>query len=543
MDGIEMLIQLIGGLGLFLYGMKLMGDGLENAAGENLKNILEKVTSNKFMGVLVGAIVTAIIQSSSATSVMVVSFVNAGLMNLTQTVGVTMGANIGTTITAQMVTLDFEAIVPLFIGIGAIMLLTVKKKRNKDLSAIILGFGILFLGMSTMSGAMEPLKESNAFKDVIDIMGNNVFLGILAGLVATAILQSSSATTGILVALGSTGVIEIEVAIPIILGCNIGTCITAVLASASGNKSAKKAAFLNVLIKVVGVIIMLPFIGYLKDVVVYITPDVGKEIANAHTIFNVITSIVLLPFSNVLVGIVNKIMPGEEELSMDGPIYLDKNLLETPIVAITQVLKETIRMGEISKTNVELSMRAFIDNDEEKIKKVYENEEIINTLEKAITNYLVQLSSHELPESDSKILSSTFHVINDLERIGDHAKNIVELATEKISNNVKIAPQAREEVLHMYDRTIEAVQIALDSYKNKDANIAQSIKPIEEKINKYAKVLRENNMTRLNERICNANASTIYLDLISNLERIGDHATNISEWVIFSITGSHDNKK
>ncbi|MCI7442756.1 MAG: Na/Pi cotransporter family protein, partial [Clostridium sp.] len=321
MDGIQMLIQLIGGLGLFLYGMKLMGDGLENAAGENLKNILEKVTSNKFMGVLVGAIVTAIIQSSSATSVMVVSFVNAGLMNLTQTVGVTMGANIGTTITAQMVTLDFEAIVPLFIGIGAIMLLTVKKKRNKDLSAIILGFGILFLGMSTMSGAMEPLKESNAFKDIIDIMGNNVFLGILVGLVATAILQSSSATTGILVALGSTGVIEIEVAIPIILGCNIGTCITAVLASASGNKSAKKAAFLNVLIKVIGVIIMLPFIGYLRDVVVYITSDVGKEIANAHTIFNVITSIVLLPFSNVLVGIVNKIMPGEEEISMDGPIY------------------------------------------------------------------------------------------------------------------------------------------------------------------------------------------------------------------------------
>ena len=532
MDGIQMLIQLIGGLGLFLYGMKLMGDGLENAAGENLKNILEKVTSNKFMGVLVGAIVTAIIQSSSATSVMVVSFVNAGLMNLTQTVGVTMGANIGTTITAQMVTLDFEAIVPLFIGIGAIMLLTVKKKRNKDLSAIILGFGILFLGMSTMSGAMEPLKESNAFKDIIDIMGNNVFLGILVGLVATAILQSSSATTGILVALGSTGVIEIEVAIPIILGCNIGTCITAVLASASGNKSAKKAAFLNVLIKVVGVIIMLPFIGYLKDVVVYITPDVGKEIANAHTIFNVITSIVLLPFSNVLVGIVNKIMPGEEEISMDGPIYLDKNLLETPIVAITQVLKETIRMGEISKTNVELSMRAFIDNDEEKIKKVYENEEIINTLEKAITNYLVQISSHELPESDSKILSSTFHVINDLERIGDHAKNIVELATEKISNNVKIAPQAREEVLHMYDRTIEAVQIALDSYKNKDANIAQSIKPIEEKINKYERALRENNITRLNERLCNANASTIYLDLISNLERIGDHATNIAETVL-----------
>ena len=533
MDGIQMLIQLIGGLGLFLYGMKLMGDGLENAAGENLKNILEKVTSNKFMGVLVGAIVTAIIQSSSATSVMVVSFVNAGLMNLTQTVGVTMGANIGTTITAQMVTLDFEAIVPLFIGIGAIMLLTVKKKRNKDLSAIILGFGILFLGMSTMSGAMEPLKESNAFKDIIDIMGNNVFLGILVGLVATAILQSSSATTGILVALASTGSIDMNAALPIIFGCNIGTCVTALLASAGANRTAKKASLVHLLFNIIGVFIFLPFMNVVIDLIQKISPDqVTRQVANAHTIFNVTVTLILLPLSKFLVLLVNKLMPGDSKIEKEGAIYLDKKLLETPVVAVNQVFKETLRMGELAKNNLEFSMEAFLEEDEEKIQKVYKNEKTINILEKEITDYLVNLSSHELPENDSKILSATFHVINDLERIGDHAENIVELATEKINTKVRIENDAKNELITMYKKSLEAVSIALDSYKKKDKNIAKEIKPIEEKIDNYERNFRENNILRLNEKICNANSSTIFLDLISNLERIGDHATNIAETVV-----------
>ena len=533
MKGIEMLIQLIGGLGLFLYGMKLMGDGLENVAGENLKNILEKVTSNKYMGVLVGAIVTAIIQSSSATSVMVVSFVNAGLMTLVQTVGVTMGANIGTTITAQMVTLDLDAIIPLFIGIGAIMLLTVKKKKSRDISAIILGFGVLFLGMESMSGAMEPLKSSGAFQNVIGVVGDNMFLGLLTGVIATAILQSSSATTGILVALGATGTIGIDVAIPIILGCNIGTCITAVLASTGGNKAAKKAALLNVLIKVLGVIIMLPFVAWLADVVGVITPGkVDKQIANAHTIFNVATTLVLLPFSNIIVAIVNKIIKGEDVVEMDGPLYLDKKLLDKPVVAINQVFKETLRMGQLAKENLELSMMSFLENDKEKIKQVYKNEEILNTLEKEITNYLVQISSHELPERDSEILSASFHVINDFERIGDHSKNIVELATEKIDNNINIAPQAKDEVLNMYNKVLEAMQIAVNSYENKDLDGGKNIKPIEEEIDAYEKLLRENNIIRLNEKVCTASASTIYLDLISNLERIGDHATNIAQAVV-----------
>ena len=306
MDSIQMLIQLIGGLGLFLYGMKLMGDGLENAAGDRLKGILEKVTSNKFIGVLVGAIVTAIIQSSSATTVMVVSFVNAGLMSLVQAVGVIMGANIGTTITAQMVSLDLDAIAPLFVGIGAIAMLICKKKKSKDIFSIVLGFGILFLGMNTMSSAMAPLGESETFVDIIYFIGDNKLLGVLAGLVMTAIVQSSSATTGILVALASTGSIDMNAALPIIFGCNIGTCVTALLASAGANRTAKKAGLVHLLFNTIGVLIFLPFMNIVIDLIQKISPDqVTRQVANAHTIFNVTVTLILLPLSNFLVLLVN----------------------------------------------------------------------------------------------------------------------------------------------------------------------------------------------------------------------------------------------
>lgn len=535
MDKFNMIIELFGGLGLFLFGMKLMGDGLENAAGNKLKNILEKVTSNKFIGVLVGAVVTAVIQSSSATTVMVVSFVNAGLMTLSQATGVIMGACIGTTITAQMVSLDLDKIAPLFIGVGAIALLSVKKKKSKDLASIALGFGILFLGMSTMSGAMGPLTESDAFKNVIEIMGSNRILGVLAGLGMTAIVQSSSATTGMLVALATTGSIDIYIALPIILGCNIGTCITALLASASGNKKAKKAAIIHLLFKVIGVLVVLPFLKYLAIIVQKINPtDVARQVANAHTIFNVTMTLVLLPFSEYLVKVVNSVMPDDEDddVEIEGALYLDNNLLETPVVAIGQAYKETVRMAEISKRNVEDAMDALLNDNTEKIKEVYKREKVINNLEREITSYLVSLSSHELPERDSKILSATFNVINDIERIGDHAKNIVDIAGEKASEDVSFGTVATKEIESMYKKTLEALTLAIESYKHEDVQSAKRIVVIEEKIDMYEKELRENNIKRLNEKACNATSSTMFLDLITDLERIGDHSSNIAEAIM-----------
>ena len=466
---------------------------------------------------------------------MVVSFVNAGLMTLSQATGVIMGACIGTTITAQMVSFNLNQLAPIFVGVGAIALLSVKKKKSKDLASIVLGFGILFLGMGIMSGAMKPLTQSDAFRNVVEIMGSNRFLGVLAGLGMTAIVQSSSATTGMLIALATTGSIDIHVALPIILGCNIGTCVTALLASASANKKAKKAAIIHLLFKVIGVIIVLPFLNYLAIIVEYINPtDVARQVANAHTIFNVSVTLILLPLSEYLIKIVDAMMPENEkdEVETDRAIYLDKNLLETPILAIGQAYKETVRMGEIAKKNIEEAMYALLNNNEEKVKEVYKREKIINNLEQEITDYLVLLSSHELPEKDSKILSATFHVINDIERIGDHAENVADLASQRINRNLSYSSDAMEELYEIYNYTVNALEISIESYANRDVEKARSIRAIESRINSSQKKFRDKHIKRLYDGKCNAYAGAIFLDLISNFERIGDHSTNIAESVI-----------
>lgn len=527
MNGFSILTGLIGGLGMFLYGMKLMGDGLENAAGEGLKSILEKLTSNKYIAVLVGAAVTAIIQSSSATTVMVVSFVSAGLMSLTQAVGVIMGANIGTTITAQMVSFKLDAIAPIFVGVGAIVLLVAKKKKVRDIASIALGFGILFLGMGAMSTAMKPISEASWFREFVIIVADNSILGLLAGLGMTAVVQSSSATTGILVALATTGAIDMKLAFPVILGCNIGTCVTAILASLGANRTAKKAALVHLFFNTIGALIFFPFIGPFIKFIESTDPNIARQVANAHTIFNVTVTVILLPLSMYLVKLVNLILPGDAEIEKEGAIYLDKNLLDTPVVANGQVFKETLRMANKAKENVVLSMTAFIENNEEAAEKVYKNEKIINALEKDITDYLVELSQLDLPESDLKLFSSTYHVINDIERIGDHAENIADLAIEKIGKGLHLGDSAKGEVKLIFDKTIEAIEIAIESYNNKGLIASEEIDIIEEEIDNLEKKLRENNIKRLNERSCAAASSIIFLDLISNLERIGDHANNI----------------
>lgn len=527
MDKFAIFTGLIGGLGMFLYGMKLMGDGLENAAGEGLKSILEKLTSNKYIGVLVGAIVTAVIQSSSGTTVMIVSFVNAGLMTLAQAAGVIMGANIGTTITAQMVSFKLNAIAPLFIGFGAILTLTSKKKKIRDIAGIALGFGILFMGMGIMSDSMKPIAEAGWFRDFILVVSDNSILGLLTGLAMTAVLQSSSATTGILVALATTGSIDMRLALPIILGCNIGTCVTAILASLGTNRTAKKAALIHLLFNTLGAIIFLPFISPVIKLVEATNTDVARQVANAHTIFNITVTLLLLPLSSYMVKIVNMILPGDAEIEREGAIYLDKRLLETPIVASGQVFKETLRMATKAKENVLLAMEAFTKNNTEAAERVYKNEKIINALEKDITDYLVELSQLELPEEEFKMFSSTYHLINDIERIGDHAENIADLAMEKINKSISLGSSAKGELAIIYDKTMKAIDIAIESYTSKSLTAPVELDKIEEEIDALEDKFRENNIKRLNEKSCYATSSVMFLDLLSNLERIGDHANNI----------------
>ncbi len=533
LETIKMAIELLGGLGMFLYGMQLMGDGLENAAGEGLKSILEKVTSNRLMGIVIGAVVTAIVQSSSATTVMVVGFVNAGLINLVQAFGVIMGANIGTTITAQLVAFKLDSIAPLFVFAGTILIMIAKAKKRREIGNIILGFGILFTGMSAMSIAMKPLASAPWFSQLIISIGNNWFVGILVGICFTALIQSSSATTGILIALASTGAINITAALPILFGCNIGTCITAILASIGANKTARKTALLHLFFNVSGTIISIPFLGLLAKFVQFTSPDVSRQIANAHTVFNIANTIILLPFSNILINIVNKIIPeGDEDTDKKGPKYLDDRVLETPVIAAGQVVKETIRMANKAKKNVAYAMSAFIDNDEKLIQKVYDNESIINILEESITTYLVKLSKCDLSVKEKELVSSTFHVIIDIERIGDHSKNIAKLASEKIDRNLKYSVHAVEELKQIYDLTMQALEIAITCYVTKDIEKAKSILKIENEIDRLQKIFRQKHIQRLNDEKCTAYAGAIFLDLINNFERIGDHSTNITEAVI-----------
>ena len=536
MNTMAIIIGLIGGLGLFLYGMKLMGDGLENAAGEGLKSILEKATSNKFMGVLVGAVVTAVVQSSSATTVMVVGFVNAGLMNLSQAVGVIMGANIGTTVTAQLVAFKLDTIAPIFVGIGVAIVMFSKSTKRREFGNIILGFGILFMGMGIMGDAMKPIAQSQQFKDLIIAIGDNWAIGIVAGLAMTAVVQSSSATTGILIALAGTGSIDMSIAIPVILGCNIGTCVTALLASIGTSKTARKAAIIHLCFNVIGTLIFIPLRGPLAQLVQYISPlNTQRQIANAHAVFNITNTIILLPLSKYLILIANKVIKGEDEIERVGAKFIDDRLLETPVIALGQVIKEVLRMANKAKENVEIAIKAFESNDEKLVEKVYKNEKIINILEQEITTYLVKLSKTEVSDKQKGIIASTFHVVNDIERIGDHAENIADLTSEKIIKKLEYTDEALEELKQMYDYTIHSLQLAIESYENNDPNKVEELLNVEQRIDTLEREFRSSHIRRLNEGTCTATAGAVYLDIISNLERIGDHSTNIGENINASI--------
>ncbi|WP_291561047.1 MULTISPECIES: Na/Pi cotransporter family protein [unclassified Clostridium] len=529
-------INLFGGLGLFLYGMKMMGDGLENAAGDKLKGIFDRITSNPVKGVLTGAIVTAIIQSSSATTVMIVGFVNAGLMNLYQATAVIMGANIGTTITAQLISFQFDALAPIFLAIGAMIVLFTKRKNTKQIGNIILGFGILFLGLELMKNSMSPLADSPFFSELIIKLQGKTILGVLLGVVMTAVIQSSSASTGILVALASTGALPLNVAVPILFGNNIGTCVTALISSIGTSKTAKKAALIHLLFNVIGTLIFIPLIGQLTGIVQGITPGMGAEavkrqIANAHSIFNIINTLILMPCIKLLVYIVNRIIPGEDEKEAMGVQYIDERLLETPVIALGQTTNELVRMANKAKDNLELAMDAFNNNNEESLNKVYGNEKLINILEDDITRFLVKLSNTEIGEEQKNIVAAMFHVVNDIERIGDHAENIADLASEKMAKHIVFSEEASKELLSMFNYTVSALEMSIDCFKHYNKEKARTVRGVEDRIDSLEKELRASHIRRLNTGICNATVGAIFLDVISNFERIGDHAVNVAEIV------------
>ena len=530
MEHINILLGLFSGLALFLFGMEFMGDGLENAAGSRLKSFFDKAITNPFKGALVGTIVTAIIQSSSATTVMVVGFVNAGLMSLYQAVGVIMGANIGTTITGQLITFKIDDYIPLFIIIGAALILFMKQQNRKEIGKIIFGFGLLFMGLSTMKESMSPIAETTFFQDLIVALEGNMFLGILVGAIMTAVVQSSSASTAILLSLAATGAINLQVAIPILFGNNIGTCVTALLSSLNANKVAKKAAFIHLAFNLIGTLIFLPFINLLSQIVVTIGGDIDRQIANAHTIFNIVNAALLLPFAGLFVKLANLALKDKESETTIN--RLDPRFLESPAIAFEQAFQESLTMFELAKENVTLATNALIESDLSQTKKIYENETEINRLERDLSTFLVSISSHDITEVDTNRIAAMIKIVNDIERIGDHSKNIAELAQEVSTGKLTFTKDALEELKLIYNYTIESIKSSYTSYKTNNREKANDTMIFEENIDRLEELLRDKHIQRLSQNKCNAHSGAVFLDAISNFERIGDHSINIAEYVL-----------
>jgi len=539
----ELVFGLIGGLGLLLFGMMLMSEGLQKVAGAKLKQVLKFLTDKSIVGVLVGTIVTAIIQSSSATSVMMIGFVNAGLMTLRQAIGVIMGANIGTTITAQLIAFQLDKYALPAIGIGFGLMFFGKQKRLKFWGQVLLGFGLLFFGLVVIKQVFAPLKDMPQVSDFFVRFSSNPLLGILAGVLITLILQSSSAVVGFIMALALVGVIDFTTAISAMLGSNIGTTVTAQLASIGTSIPSRRTAMAHTIEKTIGVLIVLPFVytGAFQRLVDVITPgivtdgNIMRHVANAHTMFNVSCTMVFLPFIPLIAKIATFLVPGEVELDHAQPKYLEEHLLATPSIAIDQSVKEIVGMLDLSKLAVNEAMRSFFDKDPNLLKKVSKKEDAIDNLQSEITGYVVKISQGDLTPEESEKLPVLLHSVNDVERIGDHAENLAELAERAIEEKLPFSDTAIGELKDIYREVDSMMEDVKEAFFSQRPDCAKRALAREDKINKLQLQLRGNHIRRLNERRCVPLSGVIFLDFVNNLEKIGDHLTNIAQAICGSL--------
>ena len=537
----EVIFGIVGGLGLFLFGMKLLSEGFQKLAGTKLRQILKFLTNKTIVGILTGAVVTGIIQSSSATTVMVIGFVNAGLLALKQAIGVIIGANIGTTITAQIIAFKVDQYALPAIGLGFALFILAKKRSWKFWGQVLLGFGLLFLGLLIMKQVLGPLKENPLTRQALIDLSANPLLGILAGAMITAIIQSSSATVGLIMAMAFNGLLSFPACICLMLGADIGTTITAQLASIGTNRTARRAAWAHTLFNVFGVGYMLIFVynGWFVRFIEFITPgdvnaNILRHIANAHVAFKLVNACMFLPFIGLLEKICYWVVPGEIEDLPAEPKFLEKHLLDTPLVALDQATKELVRMTEVAQDAIRCAMQGFFNRSGRLLAKVSIREEAIDNLQKEITGYLVEISQRSLTPRESEKLPALLHSVNDIERIGDHAENLQELAERTVEENLPFSEDALEELRHMYDEVNAMVDDVKRALQNDSHDHAQDALARENTLNKLQMELRQNHIQRLSERKCFVLSGIIFLDFINNLEKIGDHLTNVAQAVMGS---------
>ena len=546
-EGLKMsfgtILTMAGGLGLFLFGMELMSDSIEKVAGARLRRILEIFTTNRFMGMIVGIIFTGIIQSSSACTVMVVSFVNSGLMNLYQAAGVILGANIGTTITSQLVSFNLSKIAPLILLVGVVVMMFTKKEKVRKVAEVVVGFGILFVGLSTMSQAMANMKNEPQVVNLLMSL-KNPFLATLMGFALTAIIQSSSVTVSIVLLLANQDLLPLPITLYIILGCNIGACATAMLASMTGKKDAKRAALIHLLFNIIGTVIIYISLFVAGDQIVEliksISADNGRFVANAHTLIKIAQVIMLFPFTGWLVKMTYLIVPGEDQKvgyrESYQLKYIGDKVVFNPATAVVEVIKELERMASLAEENLNRAMNALITLDEEDIEEVYEVEKNINFLNHAITDYLVKINQTTLPIEDLNSLGALFHVVNDIERIGDHAENVADAARQRKEEGVSISKEAQKELGDMLEMVNKIIRYAVEMFAKSDESHMQEIVTLEDQVDEKERELQKKHVERLTKGECSPEAGMIFSDIVSGLERVADHATNIA----FAITTEED---
>ena len=532
--GFGNIATLLSGLGLLLYGIKILGEGLELAAGAKLKVLLEKMTSNRFAAVLVGFVITTLIQSSSTTTVMVVGFVNTGIMNLTQAIGVIRGANIGTTTTSILVSLDIGKYAPIAIGIGVFLSMLTKKTTKKHIGLAITGFGMLFLGMTLMKDAMEPLASSPVFSEWL-MNANNPFVAILIGTVITAVIQSSAASIGILQALAAQGLIPLHFAVYVIYGQNIGTCITALISSIGTKKNSKRTAVMHVLFNVFGTVIfiiltkLLPFTDWIES----LTDNTMMQLSLVHIIFNVVSTLIMFPFADkVLVKLACLIVPDKKDSSEDDfkLQFVDNLMINTPPFAVAQVSKEVHRMAGLARQNFSIAAEDLLNKSCNHFDEVQHTEEVINFLNHNITPILVKINSLDLSYSDAKYIGRVFHVINDIERIGDHAQNLEEAAKSRVDEGIEISAEGEKELREMYETTLKLIDGSIEAFTAQilDNEKAEQLSEYEASVDDMQTEFEQSHIERLNAHKCNTRAGMLFINTITDFERVADHATNIA---------------
>lgn len=533
----EIILSMAGGLGLFLFGMTVMSESIEKVAGAKLRSILEMFTTNRFTGLVVGIIFTGIIQSSSACTVMVVSFVNSGLMSLYQAAGVIYGANIGTTITSQLVSFNLSEAAPIILLAGVLTMMLGKGKQNAEkIGEVIVGFGILFMGLSGMSGAMEGMKDSPGVMQLLSSLHSPI-LAVLMGTVLTAIIQSSSVTVSIVLLMANEGLLGLPISLFIILGCNIGACASALLASMTGKKDAKRAAMIHFLFNVIGTvlfyIILMVGMEYVIDGIMSISGgNAGRFVANAHTIIKIFQVIMLFPFSNAIVKLTYVLVPGDDKKvgyrDSFQLKYIGEKVVFNPATAVVEVMKEIERMASLATENLNRAMNALITLDNEDIEDVYEVEKNINFLNHSITNYLVKINQATLPIEDLKSIGALFHVVNDIERIGDHAENVADSAKQRIGTDVNFSKEAQRGLGEMLDMVNSLIQYSLEMFSTGTEDHLEDIMRLEDAVDEKERELQKDHVGRLTRNECSPEAGMLFSDIVSGLERVADHATNIA---------------